>query len=106
MKTSLLRRVKDEAEIRRLIGGEIERTGGIFRLAPTWVGRPGIVQPGRRIKLLDDYMSQEVAVNERWLAYPELFEDQQAVEPEFKTCPLPLDSSSLALFGRAPYFGS
>lgn len=68
MNTSSLRRVTDEPEICRLIEGEIERTGGIFRLTPTWVGRPGIVQPGRRIKLLDDYMSQEVAVNERWLA--------------------------------------
>jgi hypothetical protein len=68
MKISTLRRATDEGEIRDLIEGEIERTGGVFRLAPTWVGRPGIVQPGRRIKLLDDYMSQEVAVNERWLA--------------------------------------
>ena len=68
MKASQLRRIEDEREIRQLIEREMERTGGIFRLAPTWVGRPGIVQPGRRIKLLDDYMSQEVAVNERWLA--------------------------------------
>ena len=47
---------------------EIERTGGIFRLAPAWVGRPGIIQPGRRIRLYDDYLRQDVAVNERWLA--------------------------------------
>jgi hypothetical protein len=63
-----LERVRDEAKIRGFVEREYERTGGIFRLAPTWVGRPGIIIPGRRIKLLDDYMSQEVAVNERWLA--------------------------------------
>jgi hypothetical protein len=55
-------------KIRELVEREHERTGGVFRLAPTWVGRPGIVIPGRRIKLRDDYLSQEVAVNERWLA--------------------------------------
>jgi hypothetical protein len=55
-------------QIRELIEKEIERTGGIFRLAPAWVGRPGIIQPGRRIKLAEDYISQDVAVNERWLA--------------------------------------
>lgn len=51
-----------------MLESEHERTGGIFRLAPTWVGRPGIVVPGRRIKLRDDYLSQDVAVNERWLS--------------------------------------
>ncbi len=63
-----LTRISDPGRIRSMITEELERTGGIFRLAPTWVGRPGIVIPGRRIKLRDDYMSQEVAVNERWLA--------------------------------------
>jgi hypothetical protein len=63
-----LTRISDPGRIRSIVGEEFERTGGIFRLAPTWVGRPGIVIPGRRIKLRDDYMSQEVAVNERWLA--------------------------------------
>ena len=32
------------------------------------MGRPGIIIPGRRIKLRDDYISREIAVNERWLA--------------------------------------
>ena len=68
MKLSKIMRVTDEHEIRRLVEQEIERTGGIFRLAPTWVGRPGIIQPGRRIKLYDDYLSQDVAVNERWFS--------------------------------------
>ena len=63
-----LTRVSDPGRIRSLVEQEYERTGGVFRLAPTWVGRPGIVIPGRRIKLRDDYMSQDVAVNERWLA--------------------------------------
>lgn len=65
---SELRRVSDPAHVTKLIEGECERTGGVFRLAPTWVGRPGIIVPGRRIKLLQDYMSRDVAVNERWLA--------------------------------------
>ncbi len=64
---SQLARVEDRARIKSLIEHEFDRTGGIFRLAPTWVGRPGIIIPGRRIKLLGDYMSQDVAVNERWL---------------------------------------
>jgi len=63
-----LTRITDPGRIRSLVMEEFDRTGGVFRLAPTWVGRPGIVIPGRRIKLRDDYMSQEVAVNERWLA--------------------------------------
>ena len=60
--------IKEPGRIKQLIEAEYERTGGIFRLAPAWVGRPGIVIPGRRLKLLDDYISQDVAVNERWLA--------------------------------------
>ena len=62
-----MKRTEKEPEIRRLIEAEFERTGGIFRLAPAWVGRPGIIIPGRRIKLQDDYISREIAVNERWL---------------------------------------
>ena len=68
MKLSQLRRATNPTEIAKLIEREYERTGGVFRLAPTWVGRPGIIVPGRRIKLLRDYMSREVAVNERWLS--------------------------------------
>jgi hypothetical protein len=58
MKTTSLARATTPTDIRLLIEQEMERTGGIFRLAPTWVGRPGIVQPGRRLKLQDDYISQ------------------------------------------------
>lgn len=67
LKRFMLKRVADTNEIRQIIEQEYERTGGIFRLAPTWVGRPGIIMPGRRIKLADDYIKQDVAVNERWL---------------------------------------
>ena len=67
-KISRLKNVREEKQIKELIHKEYERTGGIFRLAPTWVGRPGIIIPGRRIKLCEDYISQDVAVNERWLA--------------------------------------
>jgi len=63
-----LARITDATRIKSAVEREYERTGGIFRLAPTWVGRPGIIIPGRRIKLLGDYISQDVAVNERWLA--------------------------------------
>jgi len=60
--------VSNHKLFQELVEKEFERTGGIFRLAPTWVGRPGIIVPGRRIKLEDIYMNQVVAVNERWLA--------------------------------------
>lgn len=63
-----LQRVSEPAQVRSLIEAEYERTGGVFRLLPAWVGRPGIVVPGRRIRLGADYMSQDLAVNERWLA--------------------------------------
>jgi hypothetical protein len=59
---------RGEKTVRDLIEREYDRTGGVFRLAPAWVGRPQIIIPGRRIKLRDDYISQDVAVNERWLA--------------------------------------
>lgn len=60
--------ITEPQKIRDVIGREFDRTGGLFRLKPTWVARPGIVQPGRRIKLKDEFMSQNLAVNERWLA--------------------------------------
>ena len=63
-----MKRITKHEEIRTAIESEFDRTGGVFRLAPCWVGRPGIIVPGRRIKLLQEYISQEVAVNERWLA--------------------------------------
>ena len=66
-KITQLAHVTDERKIIDLVEREHDRTGGIFRLTPAWVGRPGIIIPGRRIKLLDDYISQDIAVNERWL---------------------------------------
>jgi len=60
--------VEDPTQVKALVEKEYDRTGGIFQLAPTWVGRPGIIVPGRRLKLKDIYMSRNVAVNERWLA--------------------------------------
>ena len=70
MKTTIssLTLVRGEKSVRELVEREFQRTGGVFRLAPAWVGRPQIIIPGRRIKLRDDYISQDVAVNERWLA--------------------------------------
>ena len=63
-----MKRITNRQQIQEIVEREIEKTGGIFRLKPAWVARPGIVQPGRRIKLKDDYMAQDLAVNERWLA--------------------------------------
>lgn len=60
--------ITNPQKIREVIEREFERTGGLFRLKPTWVARPGIVQPGRRIKLKDEFISQNLAINERWLA--------------------------------------
>jgi len=60
--------VTDPAKIIELVNKEFERTGGIFRLAPAWVGRPGIIKPGRRLKLLNDYLRNDIAVNERWFS--------------------------------------
>ena len=59
---------EDASMIRRLVGEEFDRTGGIFRLAPAWVGRPGIIKPGRRLKLYKDYYQNDIAVNERWFS--------------------------------------
>lgn len=68
MRLSACPSVTDPRRVRELVEREHERTGGVFRLAPAWVGRPQIVVPGRRIRLGDEYLSQDVAVNERWLA--------------------------------------
>lgn len=57
-----------EKELKLRIESEFDRTGGIFRLAPCWVGRPAFLAPGRRMKLLKEYISHDVAVTERWLA--------------------------------------
>jgi len=44
-----MKRLTKESQIRQAIEAEYDRTGGIFRLAPCWVGRPGTIIPGRRI---------------------------------------------------------
>ena len=46
---SELKRLTNPEEIRTTVEAEYQRTGGVFRLAPTWVGRPGIIIPGRRM---------------------------------------------------------
>ncbi len=59
---------KETDKIKNIVSAEMSRTGGIFKLAPAWVGRPGIIFPGNRLKLNDIYICRDVAVNERWLA--------------------------------------
>ena len=95
-----LARVKDAARIRSMVEREYERTGGIFRLAPTWFGRPGIIVPGRRITLLADYVSQDVAVNERWLAsvtYADNGVSNALCPPDHGLSYLVIDSSKIQL---------
>jgi len=60
--------ISDRNQIKAAIEKEYARTGGIFRLAPAWVARPGIVQPGRRIKLKNECCRQNLSINERWLS--------------------------------------
>jgi hypothetical protein len=67
-KISQHRRVTGEKAVRDLVEREYERTGGIFRLAPAWVGRPGVAVPGRRIRLGEDSLTRDIVVNERWFS--------------------------------------
>ncbi len=60
--------IRDKDHIITIIRREVDRTGGIFRLKPTWVSRTGITQPGRRLKLNQGDSSQLLTVSERWLA--------------------------------------
>ncbi len=93
-------RVQDRARIKDMVEREYARTGGLFRLAPTWVGRPGIIVPGRRIKLQSDYMSQDVAVNERWLAsvtYADNGASNALCPPDHGLSYLVIDSSKIQL---------
>ncbi len=60
-----IQRIKD------LVRQEIERTGGILRLAPAWVGRT-ILLPGKRLKLdkrdMYPFGAAYGALTERWMA--------------------------------------
>src|SRR5215475_14568680 len=53
------------------VEGELSRTGGLLRLAPTWVPR-SFLQPGLRIKLHPDdtyaYGAHRGGIDERWFA--------------------------------------
>src|SRR6266403_395267 len=54
-----------------LVETELARTGGLLRLAPTWVPR-SFLQPGLRIKLHPDdtyaYGASRGGIEERWFA--------------------------------------
>src|SRR6478609_4481022 len=54
-----------------LVEAELSRTGGLLRLAPTWVPR-SFLQPGLRIKLHPDdtyaYGANRGGIDERWFA--------------------------------------
>ena len=54
-----------------IVEGELSRTGGLLRLAPTWVPR-SFLQPGLRIKLHPDdtyaYGANRGGIDERWFA--------------------------------------
>src|SRR5439155_26205009 len=54
-----------------IVEGELSRTGGLLRLAPTWVPR-SFLQPGLRIKLHPDdtyaYGANRGGSDERWFA--------------------------------------
>ena len=56
---------------RSLVEAELSRTGGLLRLAPTWVPR-SFLQPGLRIKLHPDdtyaYGANRGGIDERWFA--------------------------------------
>src|SRR5437762_13785271 len=53
------------------VSNELSRTGGLLRLAPTWVPR-SFLQPGLRIKLHPDdtyaYGANRGGIDERWFA--------------------------------------
>lgn len=57
--------------ISSFVGGELSRTGGLLRLAPTWVPR-SFLQPGKRLKLHPDdlyaFGLNRGGIDERWFA--------------------------------------
>src|SRR5678815_3725474 len=60
-----------KANTQSLVEAELSRTGGLLRLAPTWVPR-SFLQPGLRIKLHPDdtyaYGAHRGGIDERWFA--------------------------------------
>src|SRR3954469_1724401 len=59
------------SSVRSRIEGELERTGGLLRLAPCWVPR-SFLQPGKRLKLHPDdlyaFGLNRGGIDERWFA--------------------------------------
>src|SRR3954463_10032003 len=59
------------SNVRSRVEGELERTGGLLRLAPCWVPR-SFLQPGKRLKLHPDdlyaYGLNRGGIDERWFA--------------------------------------
>ncbi len=57
--------------LKALVDGHLEDTGGLLRLSPTWVPR-SFLQPGLRIKLHPDdtyaYGLNRGGIDERWLS--------------------------------------
>ena len=57
--------------VAKLVEGELNRTGGLLRLAPCWVPR-SFLQPGKRLKLHPDdlyaYGLNRGGIDERWFA--------------------------------------
>jgi len=66
-----IKALKIVAIVRPLVEAELERTGGLLRLAPCWVPR-SFLQPGLRLKLHPDdiyaYGTERGGINERWFA--------------------------------------
>jgi len=60
-----------KANTQSKVAAELSRTGGLLRLAPTWVPR-SFLQPGLRIKLHPDdtyaYGAHRGGIDERWFA--------------------------------------
>jgi hypothetical protein len=60
-----------KSNTKTLVEAELSRTGGLLRLAPTWVPR-SFLQPGLRIKLHPDdtyaYGANRGGIDERWFA--------------------------------------
>ena len=59
------------SNVRSRVEGELDRTGGLLRLAPCWVPR-SFLQPGKRLKLHPDdlyaYGLNRGGIDERWFA--------------------------------------
>jgi len=69
--TSVLQLKTLKKNVASLVEGELERTGGLLRLTPTWVPR-SFLQPGKRLKLHPDdlyaYGLNRGGIDERWFA--------------------------------------